>query len=41
MLIADWRMSEGFEDNIARLTRGPRTGRVLTAEAPSPGAGWP
>jgi sugar lactone lactonase YvrE len=41
MLAADWRMSEGFEDNIARLTEGPRTGRLLTAPAPVAGAGWP
>ena len=41
MLTADWRMNEGFEDNIARLTQGPRTGRLLTAPAPAPGAGWP
>ncbi|HWM08306.1 MAG TPA: SMP-30/gluconolactonase/LRE family protein [Solirubrobacteraceae bacterium] len=41
MLCADWRMSDGFEDNIARLTQGPRTGQVLTARAPAPGAGWP
>ena len=41
MLTADWRMNEGFEANIARLTTGPRTGRVLTAPAPAPGVGWP
>jgi sugar lactone lactonase YvrE len=41
MLAADWHMSEGFEENIARLTQGPRTGQVLTAAAPAPGAGWP
>ena len=41
MLAADCRMSEGFADNIARLTEGPRTGQVLTAAAPAPGAGWP
>jgi sugar lactone lactonase YvrE len=41
MLVADWRMSEGFEENIARLTQGPRTGRVLTADAPVAGVGWP
>jgi sugar lactone lactonase YvrE len=41
MLTAEWRMDEGFEENIARLTTGPRTGRVLTARAPEPGAGWP
>ena len=41
MLTADWRMSDGFADNITRLTEGPRTGRLLTAPAPSPGAGWP
>jgi sugar lactone lactonase YvrE len=41
MLTADWRMNEGFEDNIARLTTGPRTGRLLAAPAPAPGVGWP
>lgn len=41
MLTADWRMSENFTDNIARLTQGPRTGRLLTAPAPAPGAGRP
>jgi sugar lactone lactonase YvrE len=41
MLTADWRMSDDFADNIARLTRGPRTGQLLTAPAPAPGAGWP
>jgi sugar lactone lactonase YvrE len=41
MPTADWRMSEGFEENIARLTQGPRTGRLLTATAPVPGVGWP
>jgi sugar lactone lactonase YvrE len=41
MLVADWRMSDGFADNIARLTQGPRTGQLLTAPAPTPGVGWP
>jgi sugar lactone lactonase YvrE len=41
MLAADWRMSEGFDENIARLTEGSRTGQLLTAPAPAPGAGWP
>ena len=41
MLVADWRMSDGFEDNITRLTEGPPTGRLLMAQAPAPGAGWP
>jgi sugar lactone lactonase YvrE len=41
MLAADWRMSDSFADNITRLTEGPRTGRLLTAPAPAPGAGWP
>ena len=41
MVAADWRISEGFEANIARLTQGPRTGQVLTAPAPEPGVGWP
>jgi sugar lactone lactonase YvrE len=41
MLAADWHMSEGFEENIARLTQGPRTGQLLAAPAPARGAGWP
>jgi sugar lactone lactonase YvrE len=41
MLAADWRMSDNFADNIARLTQGPRTGQLLTAPAPRPGVGWP
>ena len=41
MLVADWRMTDGFADNIARLTQGPRTGQLLTAHAPTPGVGWP
>jgi sugar lactone lactonase YvrE len=41
MLAADWRMSDSFADNITRLTEGPRTGRLLAAPAPAPGAGWP
>jgi sugar lactone lactonase YvrE len=41
MPTADWRMNESFEDNIARLTAGPRTGRLLTAPAPASGVGWP
>src|SRR6266498_3695878 len=39
MLIADWRLTEGFEDNIHRLTTGPRTGKILTAAAPAPSTG--
>src|ERR671925_442888 len=34
MLAVDWRMSDSPADNIARLTGGPRTGRLLTAAAP-------
>ena len=41
MLAADWRMPDGFEDNIARLLNGPETGRVLTARAPARHAGHP
>jgi sugar lactone lactonase YvrE len=41
MLVADWRISDSPADNIARLTNGPRTGQLLTAPAPAPGAGWP
>ena len=41
MLTADWWMNDGFEDNLHRLTTGPRTGRVLIAPAPAPKAGRP
>ena len=41
MLTAAWRMNESVDDNIARLTAGPRTGRLLIAPAPAPGVGWP
>jgi sugar lactone lactonase YvrE len=41
MLAADWHMEDDFADNIRRLTEGPRTGRLLTAPAPAPRAGWP
>jgi sugar lactone lactonase YvrE len=41
MLVADWRMTDSFADNIARLTQGPCTGQLLTARAPTPGVGWP
>lgn len=41
VLTADWHMEEGFEDNLHRLTTGPRTGRVLTTRAPAPQLGWP
>jgi len=41
MLTADWRMTDSFADNIARLTQGPRTGQVLTAPAPTHGVGCP
>jgi sugar lactone lactonase YvrE len=41
MLTADWRMAESFNDNLIRLTTGPRTGRVLTVPAPAPRAGGP
>jgi sugar lactone lactonase YvrE len=41
MLVADWRISDSPDDNMARLTTSPRTGRLLTAAAPAPGAGWP
>ena len=34
MMAAEWR-------GIDKMTDGARTGQVLTAEAPAPGAGWP
>jgi hypothetical protein len=33
MLAADWSRTEN-------VGKGPRTGKVVTAEAPAPGAGW-
>jgi sugar lactone lactonase YvrE len=41
MLAADWRMEDGFEDNIERLTTGPETGQVVTARAPAAHTGHP
>ena len=41
MLAADWRMEDGFEDNIERLTTGPETGQVATARAPAVHTGHP
>jgi sugar lactone lactonase YvrE len=41
MLLADWHLEEGFEDNIQRLTTGPRTGKILTATTPAQHVGWP
>ena len=35
MLVADWRMGDGFEDNLERLPTGPATGQVRTARAPA------
>jgi sugar lactone lactonase YvrE len=34
MMAADWRGTEN-------IGKGPRTGKVLSAEAPAPGVGWP
>ena len=41
MLVADWRIADSPDDNIARLTTGPRTSQLLTARAPAAHAGWP
>jgi sugar lactone lactonase YvrE len=41
VLAADWRLQDGFEDNIRRLTTGPETGQVVTARAPAARAGHP
>ena len=41
MLVADWRVADSPDDNMTRLTTGPRTGRLLTARAPAARAGWP
>jgi sugar lactone lactonase YvrE len=41
VMVADWDRSADPGDNMARLTTGPRTGQILTVEAPAPGAGWP
>lgn len=41
IMVAEWRGSDSVTDNLQRLTTGPRTGKVLTASAPAPGAGRP
>jgi sugar lactone lactonase YvrE len=41
VLAADWRMDDGFEDNIKRLTTGPETGQVLIAHASATHVGHP
>ena len=41
IMAADWHMGEDPAENMARLTTGPRTGQVLSAQAPSPHAGCP
>jgi len=41
IMAADWRTADSVNDNIVRLTTGPRTGQVLIAPAPAPGVGWP
>jgi sugar lactone lactonase YvrE len=41
IMAADWHMGEDPADNMARLTTGPRTGRVLSAPARAPHAGCP
>jgi sugar lactone lactonase YvrE len=41
MLAADWRMQDGFEDNLQRLLTGLETGQVVTTRAPAAHAGRP
>src|SRR5438105_1644367 len=41
IMVADWHMGEDPADNMARLTTGPPTSRVLTVQAPAPHAGRP
>jgi sugar lactone lactonase YvrE len=41
IMAQDWHLTDSPADNMTRLTTGPRTGQVLTAEAPAPAAGWP
>jgi sugar lactone lactonase YvrE len=36
ILVADWEGTEGIDAALAR-----RTGQILVADAPAPGAGWP
>lgn len=38
MLAADWHMHEDFNDNLQRLTTGPRTGTLTTARVTVPAA---
>jgi sugar lactone lactonase YvrE len=41
MLTNEWRLTDGFGENMHRLATGPRTGRVLTTRAPAPAAARP
>ena len=41
MLSADWHMAEDFNDNLNRLTTGPRTGKVHSTTVSVSAAGWP
>ncbi|GAA1528812.1 SMP-30/gluconolactonase/LRE family protein [Kribbella lupini] len=41
VLTADWHVDEPIADNLARLTNGPRGGRVLTQRVGVPGTGRP
>lgn len=41
IMTADWRMADSPTDNLERLANGPRTGRILTVQAPAPHAGRP
>lgn len=41
IMVAEWRMADSVEDNINRLTTGPRTGKVLTVPVTVPAAGRP
>jgi sugar lactone lactonase YvrE len=41
VMTADWHMGEDAAANMARLTTGPRTGRILVAQAPAAHAGRP
>lgn len=40
MLVCDWDFAKSPGHNLASLLEA-RTGRVLTARAPAPGARWP
>jgi sugar lactone lactonase YvrE len=41
IMTAEWRKADGITNNLQRLTKGPRTGEILTLPVSVPGTGRP